>query len=72
MARCPGRARHWYTIWHTIGLRSPVCTHCGLPNPRPLTDQEWAGLAGYRNTGGRLGTLAEAALQKHEEGRPGG
>jgi hypothetical protein len=47
---CPGYGRHWYTAPGTIGLRSPVCTRCGAPNPRPLTGEEWAELAGYEQT----------------------
>jgi hypothetical protein len=39
--RCPYRARHWRIVPRTVGVRSPVCTDCGSPNPKPLTDQEW-------------------------------
>jgi len=26
----------------TVGMRAPVCVDCGSPNPKPLTDDEWA------------------------------
>lgn len=52
MGRCAGRARHWFTIWGTVGLRSPVCTACGAPNPRPLSDDEWAALISCREARG--------------------
>lgn len=44
MTACPGRYRHWRIAWRTVGLRTPVCLYCGSPNPRPLTDGEWADL----------------------------
>jgi len=44
--------RHWFTVWGHPGLRSPVCLHCGAPNPRPLTDQDWAGLINVRDQRG--------------------
>jgi hypothetical protein len=51
--RCPHRARHWFTIHGVVGLRSPVCTDCGAPNPRPLNDEEWAELLGWQEMTGR-------------------
>ena len=42
--RCPHRARHWRIAFGTVGLRTPVCVYCGSPNPKPLTDDEWAAL----------------------------
>ena len=38
--RCPGHARHWFTVYGAPGLRAPKCKRCGAPNPRPLTAQE--------------------------------
>jgi hypothetical protein len=48
-APCPGRARHWYSLWGHVGFRSPVCVNCGHPNPRPLTDDQWDELIDYRD-----------------------
>lgn len=47
MSRCPGHGRHWYTVHGAVGLRSPVCVRCGDPNPRPLSEDEWAELTGF-------------------------
>lgn len=46
---CPGRARHWFSLWGNVGLRSPVCVSCGAPNPQPLTEDQWAELIQYRD-----------------------
>jgi hypothetical protein len=47
---CP---RCWYSIPANVGLRSPVCVRCGNPNPRPLSDDQWADLLWYREVRGR-------------------
>jgi uncharacterized protein YbaR (Trm112 family) len=52
-SRCPHRGRHWFTIHGSVGLRSPVCTDCGAPNPRPLSQEEWEELAGWQQMTGR-------------------
>lgn len=33
MSRCPGRTRHWFTVYGTPGLPSKVCLCCDAPNP---------------------------------------
>ena len=73
---CTGGWRHWYSVPREVGLRSPVCVRCGHPNPRPLTDGEWAELEawarhftairGYPPRG-----HAGAALRAREETRDG-
>jgi hypothetical protein len=47
--RCPGRMRHWRIVPRTIGIRAPVCIYCGSPNPRPLSEGEWATLIDWAN-----------------------
>jgi hypothetical protein len=69
-ARCPHRARHWFTVVGHVGLRSPVCVSCGAPNPRPLSEHDWAELMYYRDT--VLGRPfrapdLEEAIQAHRE-----
>jgi hypothetical protein len=44
--------RHWFTVWGYTGLRSPVCMNCSAPNPRPLSDAEWAELTVIRDQRG--------------------
>jgi hypothetical protein len=64
-ARCPGGSRHWYSFHGQAGFRSPVCVrlHCGHPNPRPLTDNDWDILLAYRELRGRPYSAAiEAAI----------
>jgi hypothetical protein len=58
--RCPGRARHWRIAFGTVGLRSPVCVCCGSPNPKPLTDEEWAALIDYASLGNPGRRIREA------------
>lgn len=42
MTYCDGlRARHWRIMPRSVGMRAPVCIHCGSPNPKPLSDEEW-------------------------------
>lgn len=38
MSAC--RGRHRFTIYGLPGLRTPFCVRCGVPNPRPLTEQQ--------------------------------
>jgi hypothetical protein len=65
---CPGRARHWFTLWGMPGYRSPVCVACGAPNPRLMDGEDWAKLTWYRQrimSGPfRLAAL-EQAYQEH-------
>jgi hypothetical protein len=72
--RCRGRARHWRIAFGTVGLRTPVCVYCGDPNPKPLTDQEWAELIYYsttvRNAGGQYVRAAIEAREAEKAGRP--
>lgn len=61
--RCPGRARHWRIAFGTVGMRTPVCVYCGDPNPKPLTDAEWADLidlSRHRSVGDHVRTAIEA------------
>lgn len=41
---CPGRQRHWFTVYGCPGVRRPYCA-CGAPNPKPLDIEEWHTLA---------------------------
>ncbi len=54
-APCAGAARHWFSVYGAAGLRTPVCVRwgCGSPNPRPLSDEEWAELAAHEKMTGR-------------------
>lgn len=51
-----GGNRHWFTVYGSPGLRSPVCVRygCGGPNPRPLTEAEWDELIAYRDRFGPM------------------
>lgn len=63
MARCIGRYRHWRIAFGTVGMRTPVCVYCGSPNPKPLTDDEWAQLihlSTLRSVGDHVRTAIEA------------
>ena len=31
--RCRAQIRHWFTYYGAVGSLSPVCQHCGAPNP---------------------------------------
>jgi len=61
MTRCPGYARHWFVTRGTVGLRAPSCIRCGVPNPRPLTQQEQADYDGYRD---QLAEIKAAAIEE--------
>jgi hypothetical protein len=68
MGGCPGSGpRHWFIVRRTVGLRSPVCVRCAAPNPRRLTDDEWAELAGFAESGGYVGEFIKRALRQHWE-----
>lgn len=56
--------RHWFSVYGRVRLRSPVCVRCEAPNPRPLTEDEWAALTDYRKMGGRVGVLVRIAMDK--------
>jgi hypothetical protein len=65
--RCTGGARHWFSLAGLTGVRTPVCVRCGEPNPRKLSDAEWADLAYWR--GHRyLSKPVEIALREHQVG----
>ncbi len=67
---CRGHIRHWFTVYGSPGLRTPVCVRgCGTPNPRPLTEDEWRDLAQYRRLVGRLDAQTEAAIAAEQERR---
>lgn len=68
MTYCPGRGRHWRTIWNTVGLRAPVCVYCGDPNPRPLTDWEWEDLIGWSQDHS-VGDHVRTAIEAHQKER---
>jgi hypothetical protein len=65
--RCPGHGRHWFTIHGVVGLRTPRCIRCGTPNPKPLTNDEWAELEAFSDQNWRLGKYNEEALRVHRE-----
>ena len=63
---CPSRARHWRIIPGTVGVRAPVCTTCGSPNPKPLTEQEWAELMSWVRDGWGVGKFVRKAIRDRE------
>jgi hypothetical protein len=59
---CPGRVRHWRAVLGVTGYRAPACVYCGSPNPRPLSEREWADLiriAAFHNVGDHVRTAIE-------------
>lgn len=66
-ARCPGRVRHWRIAFGTVGMRTPVCVYCGSPNPKPLTENEWAELIDWGNHY-RVGDHVRTAIEQHQVG----
>jgi hypothetical protein len=63
---CTSGARHWFTVYGAVRMRSPVCGRCGAPNPRPLSDDDWDALAAYVDSGGKLNPRTRAALAEHD------
>ena len=60
--RCIDRARHWRVLRGTVGMRAPVCVVCGSPNPRPLSEDEWAQVIDWAEHYG-VGRHVQAAIE---------
>jgi hypothetical protein len=65
---CPGRARHWRIAFRTVGMRTPVCVYCGSPNPKPLSEEEWASLLDW-SADNRVGRHVAEAIEEYQEAR---
>jgi hypothetical protein len=50
-----------------VGARSPVCTSCGSPNPKPLTEDEWEEVL-YRSYHYAPNPFVVNALDEHAPG----
>ena len=69
-SRCPGRMRHWRIAYGTVGMRTPVCTECGSPNPKPLSEFEWRDLIGWASQPGvNVGDHVRTAIEAYEAAR---
>jgi hypothetical protein len=69
MIKCPRQPHHTFMIRRVspvqgeITCRTPVCTVCGVSNPRPLSGHEWTMLIADRENFGEAGRRIESAVQ---------
>jgi hypothetical protein len=52
----------------TVGMRAPVCIYCGSPNPRPLTEAEWAEVIGWAEAYGTW-PMIRKAIEEYKKDR---
>ena len=66
MSRCGNfYVRHWRIAFGTVGMRTPVCSRCGSPNPKPLAEDEWVDLLDWA-TDHNVGDHVRTAIEQHE------